>query len=169
MINTSKGNEDFLLKVMEKTGVTREQAQDAYEKSGGDLLDAMIYAERTYGSTAQRNANAYNAQQNAYYNPNANPNNNSFDVNGTAKKISDVIFKTSLEIVHNGNRVGSIPIVVFILALVCSFSSVLFVALVAMFFNVNYRISGNSSAGLVVTKLFDTVYSVVQAIKSSFN
>ena len=65
MINTDKINrnygfpegdmtaEQMIGKIVSRTGVTREQAREALEKFNGDLLDAMIYVERTYGQAAQ--------------------------------------------------------------------------------------------------------------------
>ena len=68
MINTEKYSwnderENMINKIMTKAGVTREQAEEALEKNNDDLLDAMIYVERTYGLSSKAAAEKAAAQQ----------------------------------------------------------------------------------------------------------
>lgn len=53
--------DEMIEKIIKRTGVTKEQACEALEKNKNDLLDAMIYIERTYGPSAK----AKEAQQEA--------------------------------------------------------------------------------------------------------
>ena len=48
----NKTNEEMIHKIMSRTGATKEQACEALAKHNNDLLDAIIYAERTYGAAS---------------------------------------------------------------------------------------------------------------------
>lgn len=163
--------EEMIAKIMERTGATREQAQDALNRSGGDLLDAVIFAERTYGQASRQSAQngAYGSfnENKTYSQPySAAP---AFDFNEFLRKARMTLKKHSVIISYNGAAVGTLPLVVCIIAMLLSLNSVLVIMIAAMFFNVSYSISGTSKGVMKVNLFLNTVYSMVQTFKKSFS
>lgn len=160
--------EEMIAKIMERTGATREQAQDALNRCGGDLLDAVIFAERTYGQASRQSAQNYSYGENkAYEQPyTAAP---AFDFNEFLRKARTTLKRHSVNINYNGNIVGTIPLVVLIIAMLLSFNAVLVIMLAAMFFNVSYSVTGTSKGVMKVNIFLSTVYSMVQTFKKSFS
>lgn len=170
-------NSEMIEKIVSRLGVTPQQAEEALQKNNWDLLDAMIYAERTYGQ--QNNANASH-----YTTYNANNTNvvNNGDFSGfderkscfdrkSAKDVFHNLFRKSLcngiALVYNGNEIVTIPILVWIFVILSSCSSVLLLMLISMFFNVSYRFKGSELGGSRFNKVFDEVYDFVQNLKKS--
>lgn len=190
MINTDKNvnnaaqensvtSEEKLHKIIDRTGVTPQQAQEALEKNNGDLLDAMIYVERTYGQaskTAQQAQSAQNAQntgaqpqpefKEAPKTSTAQP---SADFSAAVKKIGDFLIGNRLVINRNGQEVTAIPMLICAIALLLRFDVVLLLMLGSQFFNVSYRFRGPNLGNAKINLVFDTVYNVIQNIKTSLS
>ena len=52
-------NQEMVDKIVEKSGITREQAEQALEMHGGDLLEAMIYVERMYKTQGGQTSSSF--------------------------------------------------------------------------------------------------------------
>lgn len=175
MINTSKGwdgvpdenklsVEEMLHKIMDRTGITREQAQEALDKNNNDLLDAMIYAERTYGVSSGK----AQQQQPHFSVDEGKTSGENFDFNKVIFTAGKFLSANTLDISHNGSRIGSIPLFVCVLALLASFSTVLVAIIIAMFFNVSFSLKGRSTDFSKANSVIASVYDFVQSIKKMF-
>lgn len=170
-------NSEMIEKIVGRLGVTPAQAEEALQRNSWDLLDAMIYAERTYGQ--QNNANA--SHYTTYNANNANVGNNGnfggFDERKSgfdrksAREVFHNLFRKSLHngiaVMYNGNEIATVPIIVCIILILSSCSSVLLVMLIWMFFNVSYRFKGNELGGSKLNEVLDGVYDFVQNLKKS--
>lgn len=185
MINTDKAprfdgpngerytNNEMVDIIVSKTGVTAEQAQEALDKNNHDLLDSMIYVERTYkkASAPQNFRNPQNAQNAAYTAPAPNV---QYGEQKAAPKKEDgfgkflkFIVNNSLTIYKDEREVISLPIVVVIAATLASVSGVLLIAFIAMFFDVRYRLTGPDVAKSSVNVLLDSLYGMARTLKTS--
>lgn len=191
MINTEKINRDYgfpegdmtaeqmIGKIVSRTGVTREQAREALEKFGGDLLDAMIYVERTYGQaaqTAQPVQDAQPAQDNAQAASQTEVNDKKeapaaptapqFDWRGAWDKVRTVLVNNSLVIYHEGKEIANVPVLFCLIALLISVNSILIIAFGALFFGVSYRFRGPQLGNAKVNFALDTLYGMAQTLKN---
>lgn len=200
MINTEKINRDYgfpegdmtaeqmIGKIVSRTGVTREQAREALEKFGGDLLDAMIYVERTYGQASQAAQTAQpvqdaqpaqtaqpvqdNAQAASQTEVNdkkeapAAPTAPQFDWRGAWDKVRTVLVNNSLVIYHEGKEIANVPVLFCLIALLISVNSILIIAFGALFFGVSYRFRGPQLGNAKVNFALDTLYGMAQTLKN---
>ncbi len=164
-------NTEMVDKIVQKSGVTREQAEDALIKNNWDLLDAMIYVEKNYSTqnnTASSQYSTYTKNEQDYQSGN-----NSFNIEGEKDKVSNFLervcrclFHDQLVISHNGKDIIPIPIIVFIIILLSSISSILVIMLISMFFNVKYYFRGQELGNEKVNGIMDQIYDFVQKIKA---
>ncbi len=190
MINTDKierfdgpdgerlSNAEMIDMIVAKTGVTIDQAQEALDKNNHDLIDAMIYVERTYGQASRPNTAA--SDTNASANTSANAPRPDFNFNEqkaapshdrfseTASRIGRYLLSNSLTICHNGSELTSIPLIICIAALLASFSTVLVVMVISLFFGVTYRISGPDFSKSSLNILLGSFSGMVRNIKNAF-
>ena len=178
--------EEMIHKIMDKTGVTKEQAQEALEKNNSDLLDAMIYVERTYGrasqaaqaaQTAQQAQTAQAAQQTytqqAYTQPQQSytaPQNTAApgpDFSAAAKKAGSFITDNSFVIFYKGKEVVELPLIVAIAGLLLMFELTVPAAIIALFFDVTYRFRGPQLGRAKFNIALDAVAGMVRNIKAS--
>ena len=166
--------EEMVEKIVSKTGVTRAQAKEALEKNNNDLLDAMIYVERTY-STARKydsanynNANAFNTQP-GYQDFN---NNKSYQEDIAFKKtvmsFLQTVWKNQIALSYKGEEVMSMPILIWMIFFITSASTLLLVMIISMFFDVRYYIKGETFNSDKVNRFMDYVSGFVSKIKNSF-
>ena len=170
-------NSEMIEKIVSKSGITPQQAEEALRLNNWDLLDAMIYVERTYGQHNNANSSYYTTfnagNAGADFNQGFDGiNEQKYGVDGNS--FSDVIRKlfrksvrNGIAIVNNGRDVVTIPLLLWIIFILSSFSSVLLLMLVSMFFNVNYRFKGSDLEGSKLNNVFNIVYDFVQNLKKS--
>ncbi len=189
-------NKEMVDKIVEKSGITREQAEQALEMHGGDLLDAMIYVERTYkngnasaSSSFSTNAadSSYNApepqpvnfNQQEYTNPNSGFNQGSFNVNeqkntgsngksfgDTVKEILNFLVNNGISIYHNEKELVTIPILVWLVLFFSSISTLLMIMFITMFFNVRYSFKGSELGNSKINGAMSSIYMFVQSLKA---
>ena len=187
-------NNEMVDKIVEKSGITREQAEQALEMHGGDLLDAMIYVERTYkngnaSSSFSTNANdsAYTASEpqpvnfnaQAYTNPNPGFNQGSFNVNeqknpsingksfgDTVKEILNFLVNNGISIYYNEKELVTIPILVWVILFFSSISTLVMVMFITMFFNVRYSFKGSELGNSKINGAMSSIYMFVQSLKA---
>jgi len=186
-------NKEMVDKIVEKSGITREQAEQALEMHGGDLLDAMIYVERTYknqngfssSSFSTNTNNSANTAPNpqpanfnnqAYTNPNFNQNNfnvheKKSDINGktfgdTMKVIINFLVNNGITISYKEKEFVTIPIVVWLILFFSSISSLAVLMLITMFLNVSYSFKGNELGKPKINRVMSNIYMFVQNFKA---
>ncbi len=189
--------DEMIEKIIKRTGVTKEQACEALEKNKNDLLDAMIYIERTYGPSAkakeaqQEAAQAATAAQAAqtaqaaaqttaqqaqagqqtysYAPPILNEKKpTGADVKNVIRKFIDILVNNNLVIYKDGQEVIALPILIVLVASLVSISSILVIGIVAMFFGVTYRIKGPDVSEHKPNVVLDTLSGMAKNIKNAF-
>jgi len=164
--------DEMIEKIMSKSGITREQAEEALEKNNNDLLDAMIYVERTY-MNAHKYDSSYNC--NNAYNPGNDftaPgfNQKSAHIDPEFKKTLDSLLKTvwknHLAVTYKGEEVLSMPILIWIVLLIASTSLLALVMIISMFFDVRYYFKGVTVNTKKINGIMDCVYGFVNKIKT---
>ena len=176
-------NEEKLRKIIDRTGITTEQAQEALDKFGGDLLDAMIYVERTYVKAAKQAQNTQTAQQSAqaaqpdmgaapqpeYTAQQQTEPTSGCDIGAAAAKAWSVLSQNWLVLSREGKELVSLPMYIVLLVLLVRFDIALLAAICAMFFGVSYRVKGEKLGKMKVNFVLDTVYAMVQNLKSTLS
>lgn len=168
-------NTEMIDKIVQKSGITREQAEDALAKNNWDLLDAMIYVERNYSQQASSSSSSYSTYNGGY---NQNPQSfrfdekqktqsGSFDGEGVLKKLWEFLVRNSLVISRNGRDIAALPVIVWAVLLLSSFSSILVIMLLTMFFDVKYYFRGQQLGTDAVNGVMDSIFNLVQKVKKS--
>lgn len=183
-------NQEMVDKIVEKAGITREQAEQALEMHGGDLLEAMIYVEKTYmaqndfssssfstnsntsvntepgSQPADFNQQAYtNSQPNFNFNEQKKPSVDGKVIGGMVKKILNFLVNNGITIYHNEKEFVTIPIIVWVILFFSSISSLVVLMFITMFFNVRYSFSGRDFDNSKINGVMAEIYTFVQNLK----
>lgn len=189
-------NKEMVDKIVEKSGITREQAEQALEMHGGDLLDAMIYVERTYknqndfssssfstntgnSSYTDQDTQPVGSNRQPYTAPDSSFNQNSFNVNehkessfngkvfgDTVKDILNFLIGNGITISYKGKEFITVPIIVWVILFFSSISSLLVVMFITMFFNVSYSFKGNELGNSKINGVMSNIYMFAQNLKA---
>jgi len=164
-------NQEMVDKIVEKSGITREQALQALEMHSWDLLDAMIYVEQTYKNKTESYASfsdipkgTEGKSQSFDFNEQKQYADNGRTFGQNLKKIIDFLAADGITIYHNQKEVTTIPLIVWVVLLCSSVSTLVLVMFVTMFCNVRYSFSGKLG-GSKVNKLLFEIYMFVQTLK----
>ncbi|MBQ4425024.1 MAG: hypothetical protein II882_04735 [Lachnospiraceae bacterium] len=143
-------------KLVEKTGVSYEEAKYALDQAGGDLLDAMILLERA-GKAQGPKTSTYSTQyeeQTQYISVTDQVNrdragrdekeNLGKKIGEIAKKVWHVLSHNYLLINRNGETIIKLPLWAALLILLAAFYIVPIVIIVSLFFGVRYRFLGEA-------------------------
>lgn len=165
-------NTDMIDKIVQKSGITREQAEDALNKNNWDLLDAMIYVERNYQTTDQSATSSSQYSTYTKKEQNFQPTNDPYAQNEGKDKITELLEKLCnclvndrLVISRNGKDILPLPIIIFVLLLISSFSAILVIMIISMFFDVKYYCRGQLLGNDDVNGVFDQLFNFVQKLK----
>ena len=128
-------------KLVQKAGVTYEEAKNALERANGDLLDAMILLERE-GKTQSAGYGTYSTQyeDQAQYIPvdagtaDARSGHSSSKVKEILRKIWRVLSRNAMVIEKNGDTVVKLPLWAVLLILL----------VVSLFFGYRYSFRGEA-------------------------
>lgn len=182
--------DEMIAKIVARTGITKEQACEALEKNNNDLLDAMIYVERTYGQASKTQAqqstyantqqSSYqNSYQSAYQSPQGSPvystppmgeqKDYAEAFKKNAGKVGKTLIANSLVIYKDGQEVTSLPLIAAIIALLISFNAVAVIAIGAMFFGVSYRFRGPDFTSPKANTVLDTIYGMAKTLKTTLS
>ncbi len=138
-------------KLVQKAGVTYEDAKNALERANGDLLDAMILLERE-GKTNGPAASTYSTQyeDQTQYIPvdaqttNARGGNGSGKVKEIFRKIWRILSRNAMVIEKNGDTVVKLPLWAVLLILLTCWWIVLILLIVSLFFGYRYSFRGEA-------------------------
>ncbi len=167
--------DEMIEKIMSKSGITREQAEEALEKNNNDLIDAMIYVERTY-MTAR---NMYGSSGYEGYSNNPGQDFRNFNCSKTAAQedsefkntvlsILETLWKNKITVSYKNEEVMSMPLLIWIVLFMISASTLLLVMIISLFFDVRYYIKGVTLDAKKANSFMDSVYNAVNMIKKSF-
>ena len=163
-------------KIVEKTGVSYEDAKKALEESNYDMLDAIIALERqgkvnepkegTY--TAGASQDMQNVQK---YESDCKKNN----FKEGFRKLADIFrtaFRKSLEINFcinkDGRNVIAVPLLVLILLLIGFFWITLPALIIGLFFGISYSFTGVDKVVVDVNSVCDKASQTAENIKNEF-
>lgn len=178
--------EEMVEKIVSRTDITEEQAKDALEKNNNDLLDAMIYVERTYKTKSQPEPQPQPQPQNNYYaqqpfgQPEFNENKCSGGFNSEKvgeyckkaesvfKKIMDFGLHNYIEVSHDNRTVFTVPVIIPAVMLVLSASTLIWPVIISMFFDVKYSFRSDKLNTIKANLFLRGAYDIIQKIKQSF-
>lgn len=162
-------NIEMIEKLSSKAGVTKEEAEEALRKSNWDILDAMLYLERNKGDKYVTAARGYSSYNNKEQNTNKEEAKEDGDstVGCYLNKILNWGFDNELIISKGSNKIITIPIILFIILLIFSFSSILVLMIIGMFFDFKYSFNGPQLGDKGLNSVMDKIYDLVENIKHS--
>lgn len=175
-------NSEMVERIVKKSGITREQAEEALEKNNNDLLDAMIYVERTYSSGRTDDSSHYSTYERepsgADYSQAPHSGFTGFDYSKSAaedkgfeeavKSCMKTAVKNGISVSYKGKEVFSLPLLIWIIAFFSSASTLFWVMIISMFFDVRYHVKGVTFNSEKANVFMDKVYGFVNSIKNSF-
>ena len=165
-------------KLVDKAGVSYEDARWALEESNGDLLDAMILLERIGKAQAPKKS-SYSTQyeDQAEYLPVERAEKSGSEGSRSAepgkfkefcRKVWRVLSLNSLVIRHHGDVFAKLPLWAVILLLLAVWHVGLILILVSLFFGFTYQFQGETdmeAANKVMGKASDVAEKVKEEIK----
>ena len=178
-------------KLRERANVSYEEAKEALTISNGDLLDAIVYLEKsgkvsgpaneTYSTSAAQNMNtcqsgsgydcsgseAYNTYKNYREGRKQYRQERQKNFADRCKRIWKKLNENNFVVKYKGDVVIDVPVWVFLLIVIVTFEVSLIVMIVAMFFDCRYSIEGKADVENI-NKCFDGAENVVDDIKNSF-
>ena len=155
----------------EKASVSYEEAKAALEKSGWDLLDAMLLLEQegkvppqSCSYSTREETRAQDEQPAGHRGPEG--------LRGVIRYLGKMLRKlivignnNSLVISRRDEEIFSLPITVCVLLLICSISTVLVVMAVSLFFGVRYSFRGPNLGNDTLNGAMDKAAQAVENIK----
>ena len=141
-------------KLVQKAGVSYEEAKEALDASNGDLLDAMIMLERA-GKTAGPQKSTYSTRyedQTQYVSvterieqgKEAEGDSAGAKIKEVLGRIWHVLSRNFLAICRNGETLVKIPLWIALIILLASWFTVLVLVIVSLFFGCRYRFMGEA-------------------------
>ena len=159
-----------------KAGVSLEEARQALAENEWDLLDAMVALERR-GRTAVETVTVDGADQSGYAEPQPVKNTVKKEpifTNGFAeiwhyiKRFWRFLLETSFTVCRRNERIFSVPILVLVILLLCSFWVVLPLLVIGLFVGCKYRFEGRKAAE-AANRAMEKLDGVVENIKDSLD
>lgn len=168
-------------RLRERANVTYEEAKEALEACGDDLLDAVIYLEGKGKVAAPIGGGSYSSDRQAPppeydhipKSPHEEPKGETFgQVMGRffkfCGKIIDKGNKNMFDVWRNGQVVFSLPVTVLVVLMILFFWVVIPAAIVGLFFGFRYRFSGRDLDDTVVNKAMDSAAHAADTLKEEF-
>ena len=149
---------EMVEKLCEKANVSYDEARTALEKSGGDLLEAIIDLERQgkvsapykggfYSSNgsanrAQENETAQEERSNSQQRHSQNFSKQSNKFFAMCGRILEKGNNNYLDAVKDGKRVATLPLTAFALLLIFAFWIIIPICIISLFFGYSYSFRG---------------------------
>ena len=169
-------------KIREKTGVTYEEAKDALEAAGGDMLDALVYLERkgkvkepevsvyTTKNEDTENSDAFQEAAKSY--EKAEKETFSDQVKKFVKWCGGLVKKgcENFFIISKGNEeLATLPVLVMVLLLLFAFWLMVPLLIVGLFFGFQYRFKGAITQAVDVNTACEKAAEAAETIKQEFS
>lgn len=170
-------NYEKVEKLRERANVSYEEAKAALENSGWDILDAMIYLEKS-GKIHGPQQSSYSTQNEKVYTGTVDPDysgENDHDFTDTLKKFGRWCLKiikkgntNFFRVTRHGKEFVTIPITVLVLLLIFAFWIVLPLLVVGLFFDMRYHFQGPDITATDLNHAMDGAAKTADHIKNEF-
>lgn len=158
---------EMVEKLRERAQVSYEDARQALEATGWDLLDALVYLEKA-GKVKGSEAASYSTRAEQRPRTEQKPHDGKGFLQRLLEGFVAVINeanKVSFEILRKGKVEVTLPLLVLVVLLLFAFWFVVPAAVIGLFFGLRYRIKGVSAAD-AVNRAMDKAADVAQNIKT---
>lgn len=165
-------------KLRERANVSYDEAREALEAAGGDMLEALIYLEKK-GKVQPPQGNGYYSSEQARNHPQAGPYRPADYGRGeTFGSLMKRFGRFCLKILHKGNintfevlkgdeSKAAVPVTVLVLLLLFAFWVVLPLLIIGLFFGLRYRFHGPDLGSPSVNRAMDNVADAADDLKHS--
>lgn len=169
-------NFDSVEKLRERANVSYEDAKNALEAGGGDLLEALIYLEKQ-GKVSSPAAGSYSSRAQEPQNNGVKQLPPKTQKGESFGKLLERFFRWVGSIIRKGNtnyfegwrydqRVLSIPVTVLVLLLLCAFWIVLPLLVIGLFMNFRYVFKGPSVESIDMNSVMDSAAKAADSLKN---
>lgn len=164
--------------------ITFNEAKDALEETNGDILEAIINLEKK-GKIKPPKDGGYYSSKDSYQDSQANddvgnaqPEN--YDESGSSfseilnkfisfvKKLLKKGNRNSFEVIKDGTRIMSIPVIVLVVLIIFAFWITIPIMIIGLFLGYKYAFSGPELGKDTVNCAMDSVSSVADNLKIEF-
>lgn len=166
-------------KLKERANVTYDEAKEALQASGDDLLDALIYLEKKGKTFSPQNGGFYStqhappaeeAQAGGYVRSEKKASSERFSqVMGRFFRWVGKVFqkgnKNQFEVWNKEEKVISVPVTVLVVLLLIGFYAVLPLMVIGLFFGCRYRFCGPDLGKPQVNKVMDSAAAAADSFK----
>ncbi len=160
-------------KLVNKAGVSYEEAKSALERANGDLLDAMILLERE-GKTASSGTGSYSTryEEQTQYVPVAEAAAREEKSGGKkfsefCRKVGHFLSSNYLIIARKGEQMAKLPLWLMVIILLFAWHISLILIIVSLFFGFTYRFCGETDMESANT-VMDKASSAAEKVKEEF-
>lgn len=163
-------------RLREKANVSFEEAKEALDATGGDLLDAIIYLEKQGKVPPPPGGGSYSSyEKEEKSGTNESSNETKYESFGEVlKKIGRLCVKlikkgnsNYFEAEKEGNAVITFPVTVLVLLLLFMFWIVVPLLIIGLFFGYRYRFRGDELGRETINRVMDSASNTAEEIKRS--
>lgn len=167
-------------KIREKTGVSYEEAKQALEACGGDVLDALVYLENQ-GKIKKPDVSVYTTGQEQESSAEFQEAAASYEASTKETfgdqmkrflrwcgKMIDKGCHNFFIVSKNGEDIVTIPVIVLLLLCLVTFSLILVLLVIGLFCGFRYRFVGGITRSVDVNMACDKVAEAANTIKEEF-
>ena len=171
---------EMIEKLMEKTNVTREEAEKALEKVNWDLLDAIIYVERSKkeaeeSSYVHESTEVITLEKGHYKEEKTNKNESCGGIGTIIGRIFKFIGKAIkkgnenfFEISKESEKPIRISLTISVLLLLIAFAPVVVLLIVGLFVGYKYSVTGPNIKSSTANEIFEQASKSANDIKGDF-
>ncbi len=167
-------------KIIEKTGVTYDEAKEALEACGEDMLDAIVYlenqgkvkgpAQQVYTTKTEDSSKEFQQAAKAYEAAEEEKLGNIFL---RLLKWCGQLIKKGCEnffiIKRHGEEIISAPVIVLVLLLLFAFWVIVPILIVGLFFGYSYSFRGEITKAVDLNTAFDKAAEAAESVKKEFH
>jgi len=171
--------------IITKTGVTEAEAKEALEKSGGDILDAVLMLEREGKIVARKTPEEETAKEQAEIEEPVeklegdvvnqdgtragNTSEKAMRFADSAKRLVIALSRQMFEVERKGEEILSVPVLVFIIVLLAGFGITIPLLIVGLFLGCHYRVTGAKAMTFDVNEMSRKASEYAEDIKNEFS
>lgn len=157
-------------KLIEKTGVTEEDARAALEQNDWDLLDAIISLEREgkiSGSVAQHSTQSETAEPEPETQAQSRFSKNAETFRHQVRNILRIGNQNHFVIHHKENQVISMPVTILVILILCLNAWGLLALAAGLFFGLRYSIVGDELGKPAVNDAMDKAANAAENVRET--
>lgn len=157
-------------KLIEKTGISEEEARATLEQNGWDLLDSIIALERegkVHGSTAQHSTKAEEAAPAEEENQRSRFSENAASFRNQVRNILRIGNQNHFVIHHKDNQVLSMPVTILVILVLCLNAWGLIALAAGLFFGLRYSIVGRELGKPAVNDAMDKAANAAENVRET--